>query len=221
MDASQEADACRVPDTVCCKTLVGEYTLHCVEDRLRSQGLAVSYSEGSHVFRFGNSEALLMHRVATIPARLGSHHLLIKPAVFPGKGRRTPLLLGKELLRRLGAVMDIGSDVVTFSSLRASMRMDERHKGHYAIPLFDGPESEALQRSASPFRPPTSNEISQRGDRGARGGPCAGTAEEQRAAHLERTQDGSEMMWTLQSRRRQGCRKGGAKSSSRLSRRYT
>ena len=140
------------------------------------------------MFRFGNSETLLTHRVATIPARLGSHRLLIKAAVFPGKGRRTPLLLGKELLRRLGAVMDMGSDVVTFSSLRVSVRMDETRKGHYAIPLFDGSESEALQSSASPFRPPTSNETSQRGDRGAHGGPCAGTAEEQRPAHLERTQ---------------------------------
>ena len=135
VDAPQEADVCGVPDTACRKTLVGEYALRCIEGKLRQQGLAVVYSEGSHVFRFGNSETLSTQSVATIPAMLGHHKLLIRAAVLPGKGRHTPLLLSKELLRKLGAVMDMGNDVVTFPHLgvRCTMGNPQRALCHTAL----------------------------------------------------------------------------------------
>ena len=112
-------------------------------------GLRVKFHEESHVFRFGNSETLSTSRVASIPARIGKHRLIIRAAVLPDKGRCTPLLLSKELLRKLGAIIDLGNDRIIFPDLKEEQQLKETDKGHYAISLFDfgGSECYTVEKS--------------------------------------------------------------------------
>ena len=53
--------------------------------------------------------------------------MFLKAAVLEGHGRRTPLLLSKELLRTLGAVLDMCLDEVCFRAKGARVKMVEGH----------------------------------------------------------------------------------------------
>ena len=129
---------CGVPDTACRRTLVGAYTLECIATRLRSQGLRVLRSPCRNSFRFGNDGTLVSEEVAVLPARVGSRVFFIKAAVLGGQGRSTPLLLSKDLLKRLGAVIDMNKDEVWFALLGERVELGETRRGHYGVQLFEG-----------------------------------------------------------------------------------
>ena len=129
--------ACGVPDTACRRTLVGAYTLTCIERLLARQGYQVRKVSESNQFRFGNSGVLSSDEVAILPASLGNRLFLVKAAILRGSGSATPLLLSKELMRHLGAVLDMSRDVCEFKNLGCTVKMVETKKGHYGIPLFN------------------------------------------------------------------------------------
>ena len=79
-----------------------------------------------------------------IPARLGSRRFLIKAAILPGKGRRTPVLLSKELLRDMGAVMNMARDEIYFKKYDVTVLMSETDRGHYAILFFEFDDHECF-----------------------------------------------------------------------------
>ena len=128
---------CGVPDTACRRTLVGAYTLRNIADLLATQGLSVKRARYRSQFRFGNSGTLVSEQIAILPARIGSRVICLKAAVLEGQGSVTPLLLSKELLRRLGAVLDMDSDTCYFRSLGETVNLHETSRGHYAIPMFN------------------------------------------------------------------------------------
>ena len=195
-------DASGVPDTACRKTLVGEYTLECICKRLSDMGLRVKFAEESHVFRFGNSETMTTDRVASIPARLGEHRLIIKAAVLPGKGRCTPLLLSKELLRKLGAIIDMGNDRIIFPDLKVEQKLKETAKGHYAVSLFEfgGSECYTVERGQLGKADRSRRHVGLRhqGDRADDGGAVSGTGGDRHCGF------GQEARW--ESRRRRSTR---------------
>ena len=106
-----------VPDTACRKTLIGQYTLRDMERHVHDRGLKVKRLKGVNVFRFGNAGELTSTEIAHIPVYLGSTPVVIKAAVLPGSGAKTPLLLSKELLKWLGCKMNMDDDVMMFSRL--------------------------------------------------------------------------------------------------------
>ena len=115
---------CGVPDTACRCTLVGAYILRHIADRLAAQGLSVRKAKCRNSFRFGNDGTLVSEEVAMFPARIGKKLVCIKAAVLGGHGSRTPLLLSKELLRRLGAVLDMQRDSCSFEALNEVVKME-------------------------------------------------------------------------------------------------
>ena len=57
---------------------------------------------------------------------------MFQVAVLPGPGADTPFLMSKELLRLLGAVVDLETDTITFRTLQdVKLRMGVTDKGHY------------------------------------------------------------------------------------------
>ena len=120
---------CGVPDTACRPMLVGEYIL--------GLGLRVKRVKCRNRFRFGNSGALESEEVAIIPAKIGSKVICVKASVLNGHGSRTPLLLSKELLRSLGAVMDMSRDQCHFRHVGETVVLRETNRGHYGIPMFE------------------------------------------------------------------------------------
>ena len=129
-----------VPDTACRKTLIGQYTLRDMERHVHDRGLKVKRLKGVNVFRFGNAGELTSTEIAHIPVYLGSTPVVIKAAVLPGSGAKTPLLLSKELLKWLGCKMNMDDDVMMFSRLNEKVKLGQTDRGHYAIPLFHGHE---------------------------------------------------------------------------------
>ena len=89
-------------------------------------------------FRFGNSGTLTSKEVALLPARVGSRTLLVKAAILDGPGRVTPLLLSKEFLRQLGAVLDLERDRCEFRASGERVDLVETKRGHYGVPMFQG-----------------------------------------------------------------------------------
>ena len=133
-----------VPDTACRRTLVGAYTLQLLESHLADQGLKTHRRREISEFRFGNSETLISRECVILPACIGSNRFLIKASILPGKGRNTPLLLSKELLRELGSVLDMERDVVSFRRFGVSMKLGITDRGHYAMSLFEFRNQECL-----------------------------------------------------------------------------
>ena len=127
-----------VPDTACRRTLIGEAVLQRMSEVLGRVGLQVLFVRERHEFKFGNAGLIQTDRAAIIPVRLGSRQLAIKAAVLPGSGSEAPLLLSKELLRGLGATLDMGSDTVDITKCGVKLKLHETERGHYAIPLFEG-----------------------------------------------------------------------------------
>ena len=120
------------------RTLVGEQTLGYIADLLASQGLSVRRALSVNSFRFGNDGVLISKEVAMFPARVGSNVFCIKAAVLGGHGSKTPLLLSKELMRRLGVVLDMKDDSCVFRVFNEKLKLCETKRGHYGIPLFKG-----------------------------------------------------------------------------------
>ncbi|CAE7889512.1 unnamed protein product, partial [Symbiodinium necroappetens] len=129
-----------VPDTACRRTLVGESVLQRMSEALRQLGLRVRFIRENHEFRFGNSGTLKTKVSALIPVCLGGKQLAIRAAVLPGAGSETPLLLSKELLRKLQVKLDMGNDRIEIGRYGVSAKLRETERGHYALPLFEGLE---------------------------------------------------------------------------------
>lgn len=68
---------------------------------------------------------------------IGGRKLLLKASVLPGSGAGTPLLFSKELLKKLGAVINTTNDSLISETLGVTVKMRTTSKGHYALPLFD------------------------------------------------------------------------------------
>ncbi|CAE7275194.1 unnamed protein product [Symbiodinium microadriaticum] len=93
---------------------------------------------GNHEFRFGNSGTLRTSVSALIPVCLGGKQLAIRAAVLPEAGSETPLLLSKELLRKLQVKLDMGNDRIEIGRYGVNAKLRETSRGHYALPLFEG-----------------------------------------------------------------------------------
>ena len=59
------------------------------------------------------------------PAGVGRNVFCIKAAVLGGHGSRTPLLLSKDLMRRLGVVLDMKDDFCVFRVFGEGVKLQE------------------------------------------------------------------------------------------------
>lgn len=126
-----------VPDTACRRSLIGASVLERMEEHVRGVGCRIVRKKGVNVFRFGNAESLTSTELAIIPCFIGGRKILLQVAVLPGTGSETPLLMSKELLRELGAVLDMTTDTMMFRNLKdVTVQLGRTNKGHYAVPLF-------------------------------------------------------------------------------------
>ena len=108
LDASR--GRCAVPDTACRRTLIGQYTLRSLERHLLNPGHKIIRRKDRCTFEFGNAGTLTSKEVVLISAQIGSQRLVIRAYVLPSTGKWTPLLLSKEFLGSVGAIVDLDSD---------------------------------------------------------------------------------------------------------------
>ena len=83
---------------------------------------------------------LLGKSIAEVRGVHGEVGMMLKnqSAVLGRHGSRTPLLLSKELMRRLGVVLDMKDDSCVFGVFNEKVKLCETKRGHYRIPLFKG-----------------------------------------------------------------------------------
>ena len=108
-----------------------------MELKAKEQGWKVVRKPCRAVFKFGNAGSLTSEEAAIIPCMIGGRKLLLKASVLPGSGAGTPLLFSKELLKKLGAVINTTNDSLISETLGVTVKMRTTSKGHYALPLFD------------------------------------------------------------------------------------
>ena len=149
-------DSHAVPDTACRKTLIGEAVLSRMELRAKELGWKVVRKPCKAVFKFGNAGSLTSEEAAIIPCMIGGRKLLLKASVLPGSGAGTPLLFSKELLKKLGAVINTTNDSLISETLGVTVKMRTTSKGHYALPLFDV-EHDSAHHKHTPRRAHYSN----------------------------------------------------------------
>ncbi|CAK9001698.1 H3 lysine-79 specific) [Durusdinium trenchii] len=129
-----------VPDTACRRSLVGENVLQRVEEYLKGHGRMVQRREATATFRFGNNGSLRAREVAVIPCQISGRHVLIQVAVLPESGAETPLLLSKELLKDLGATLDLVNDTMSFARLGGRPKQVQRPKRKIAMSYTGSPD---------------------------------------------------------------------------------
>ena len=114
-----------VPDTACRKSLVGEYTLAGMQQCLRTRGYKVEFRDEVNDFRFGNAGVIRSEKVVKLPLTFGEKRVDVHVAVLLKGGSHTPLLLSKEFLKWLGAVIDTGTNTMYCKALRQRIRLAE------------------------------------------------------------------------------------------------
>ena len=106
-----------------------------------------------NVFRFGNFGIIRSEKVVKLPLRFGDRRVDVHIAVLPKAGSHTPLLLSKEFLTWIGAVVDISSNHMYCKALKYRMRLIETERDHYSIPVlpekWSQPEQAAVEGSIS------------------------------------------------------------------------
>ena len=103
-----EAQNAAIVDTACTKIVCGKEWLQYMLDSLSFEGLKSVKNEKSHVpFKFGDGRIINSYQTVTFPAKTDNHLYNIKTEIVECK---IPLLLSKESLVKLGAVIDIGKD---------------------------------------------------------------------------------------------------------------
>ena len=117
--------------------MIGEAVLSRMELKAKELGWKVVRKPCKAVFKFGNAGSLTSEEAAIIPCMIGGRKLLLKASVLPGSGAGTPLLFSKELLKKLGAVINTTNDSLICETLGVTVKMRTTSKGHYALPLFD------------------------------------------------------------------------------------
>ena len=75
-------------------------------------------------------------KVVKLPLTFGEKRVDVHVAVLPTGGSHTPLLLSKEFLKWLGAVIDTGNNTMYCKAFRQRIRLAETDRGQYAIPVL-------------------------------------------------------------------------------------
>ena len=124
-----------VLDSGCGKTIVGAETLKDFVDIWHSHGIAVpDESTETNVFKYGNGEREVSHRMIDMPVVIAGRRGIVKAAVVRGKA---PLLLSRLALKTLKASMDFASDELQLFGERVPMAVNEA--GQYIIKVSDFP----------------------------------------------------------------------------------
>ena len=117
---------------------------------LGSWGLKVEFRNKIYDFRFGNAGGIRSEKVVKLPLTFGKKRVDVH--VLPKGGSHTPLLLSKEFLKWLGAVIDTGSNVLVCKTLNQKIKLAETERGHYAIPVLPEADARPGERAASGSR---------------------------------------------------------------------
>ena len=137
-----------VPDTACRKSLVGEYTLAGMQQCLRARGYEVEFRNEVNDFRLGNAGVIRSEKVVKLPLRFGEKRVDVHVAVLPKGGSHTPLLLSKEFLKWIGAVIDTSSGHMYCKALKQRIPLAETERGHYAIPVMPDSDGDSKHPAA-------------------------------------------------------------------------
>ena len=98
-------------DSGCGKTLIGQSTLATYMRMLYDMGKpSPTLKQESTLFRFGNGQEEVSDRVATLPVGIHGHSGTVEAAVIKGDA---PLLLSRNTMRSLRAVMDFAAETVS------------------------------------------------------------------------------------------------------------
>ena len=78
----------------------------------------------------------LFSPAGVLPLKFGSARVDVQVAVLPKGGAHTPLLLSKEFLKWIGAIIDTDTDTLVCKKIGQRIPLAETERGHYAIPVL-------------------------------------------------------------------------------------
>ena len=140
-----------VADTACDKTVGTRYYLDRYEKEvLEPQGLRSVSQPEEETYRFGPGEPKVSHERRAIPVSIAGvpfivHTSVVGPAEDDFKPedknlKRVPWLAGRDLLRELGAEIDLANDTVDFTLLGlTAVKLRKSSGGHPAIDTTEWP----------------------------------------------------------------------------------
>jgi hypothetical protein len=136
-----------IPDTGAGRGVVGEQTLERHLSQLDKESRDQVQWESNPpkiIFRYGNGVTDASLGRVRVPCRIAGVECFINFFVVPG---RVPMLLAKETMRRMGAVLDLDEGTIHFKRLNATVKLQENTWGNYQISLWSqAPEQDSVFR---------------------------------------------------------------------------
>lgn len=117
-----------VLDSGCGRTIIGKCTLAEFEKLWQQQGVSPPvFSSETHQFKYGNGDVETSNTVVAMPVSLAGRRGVIKASVVQG---HAPLLISRSALKRLGAALDFGSDLLKIFGTFIPLQVNQA--GQYA-----------------------------------------------------------------------------------------
>lgn len=124
-------------DTCCAKTVAGEKWMERFMKHLYDQEAHFWIVEESQAFRFGPGPKIHSTYAVVVPTTLGREgnevHLLI--SVVPTE---VPLLVSRQALQQLGAVLDLPQSMVEFKAVKNKQHLHLTSSGHMGFCIWEG-----------------------------------------------------------------------------------
>ena len=124
-----------VLDSGCQRTCCGQKWLHAHMKKLQQHALSPYSFQADDVFQFGKGTPSKSLTRSFLPSGIAGEPLLLGACVLQ---ENIPCLGSNSLLTRLGAVLDLSNDWVTFTKLGVGAKI-HRIAGHMAINILDFP----------------------------------------------------------------------------------
>lgn len=122
-----------VLDSGCQRTCCGQQWMHAHLQKLQLHGLTPFSFSADDVFQFGKGTPSKSTTRSYLPSSIAGEPLLLGTCVL---SENIPCLGSNSLLTRLGAVLDLSNDWVTFTKLGVGTKI-HRIAGHMAINILD------------------------------------------------------------------------------------
>ncbi len=125
-----------ITDTGCGRGVVGQETLERHLERLGVEAERAEWEENPEqiTFRYGNGQTDKSLGRCRVPCCIKNKHFFIAFCVVPGK---VPMLIAKETLKKMGAVIDLGADTIYLRALAVQSDLTDNQWGNYQLDLWE------------------------------------------------------------------------------------
>ena len=123
-------------DTCCARTVAGEMWVKDALTKMDASGIPYYMCEDHQPFKFGDGPRVVSKFAVLIPVKLKDAARSFVMRISAVK-EDVPLLLSAQVLRQLGAVLDMENNMYEFRSIQAKINMVSTETGHIGFKLFE------------------------------------------------------------------------------------